>query len=145
MHTASVGTLPEASGAARAAAREEYLVLLTAGPEDGGKRATLAYSLACTAPSMGRPARIFLVGDGAHWACEGRSAGVRVNGFPALDELTDSFVELGGEVFVCSACDCVCSLPGPAEGSMLRRRREVGLLGLAALLPHLEAGRSVTF
>jgi predicted peroxiredoxin len=121
-----------------------YVVMLTAGQEDGGKRAILAFSLACTAQSMGRNTIIFMIGDGAHWAYEGHATAIDVAGFPPLDELMESFIELGGELYVCSACDKVCSMP-TGGGMPLTRKPEVQPLGLASLLPHLEGARSITF
>lgn len=45
--------------------------MLTSGNDDGGKRATLAYTAATCAAAMDRRTIMFLVGDGAHWAYEG--------------------------------------------------------------------------
>jgi hypothetical protein len=63
---------------------------------------------------------------------------VHAPGFPALAELIDSFVEAGGQLMLCSACDGMCGLPGA-------RRREVRVRGLASLLSHTVAGSAVTF
>jgi len=48
--------------------RHKSVIVLTSGNEDGGKRATLAFSAACTAQAMELDTRVFLVGDGSHWA-----------------------------------------------------------------------------
>jgi predicted peroxiredoxin len=129
----------------RAAERSQYTVILASGAEDGGKRATLAFSAALTAASMEQNTLVFLVGDGAHWAYEGRAGGVHVSGFPALAELIESFSETGGQIVLCSACDGVCSLPAGASGAPLARLPGVGVQGLASVLAHSAKGRSLTF
>lgn len=121
-----------------------HVVVLATGPEDGGRRATLAFAAGCTALTLDLRAQVFLIGDGSHWAYEGASEGVAQKGFPPLAELLDTFIELGGEVSICSACDGVCSLPGP-DGKGRRRRREIQPRGLASVLAHLVGGTSLTF
>ncbi|OFZ70296.1 MAG: hypothetical protein A2Z01_00160 [Betaproteobacteria bacterium RBG_16_58_11] len=81
------------------AAFSDCVVLLASGQEDAGKRATLAFSLACTAQALDRSTYVFMIGDGVHWAYEGHGDGVQVAGFPALNELIETFVELGGGDF----------------------------------------------
>ena len=88
------------------------VVILASGPDDGGKRATLAYTAAVTSVGMDTPTRIFLVGDGAYWAYEGHGDDVQMNGFPSLAELVETFRELGGETYICSTCDQFCGIPG---------------------------------
>ena len=80
-------------------------MILASGPEDGGKRATLALAAACTAQAMDLETIVFLLGDGAHWAYDGRAEQIHAPGFPALADLIDSFVEAGGQLLLCSACD----------------------------------------
>jgi predicted peroxiredoxin len=123
----------------------KLIVMLASGREDGGRRATLAFSAAVAALSMDQDVQVFLVGDGAYWAYEGRTEGIYQNGFPALEELVESFAELGGEIYVCSACDQVCSIPSDAGAGPLQRRREIRPRGLAAVLADLAVGCSVTF
>jgi predicted peroxiredoxin len=123
--------------------RGNYAVILTSGAEDGGKRATLALSAACTAHAMDLNTIVFLVGDGVHWGYEGRAEGVHAPGFPPLVDLMESFLEAGGQVFLCSACDAVCALP--TDGKMPRRRRGVSPQGLASMLSHTLEGSSMTF
>ena len=122
-----------------------YAVLLTSGPEDGGKRATLAVSAACTAQAMDLNTIMFLVGDGVHWGYDGHTDDVHVQGFSPLHELMEAFLEMGGQILMCSACDAVCSAPSDPEGRRLARRTGVHPQGLAAVLSHTLLGGSVTF
>ena len=121
------------------------LVMLTSGNEDGGKRATLAYTAACTSDAMGHRTQVFLAGDGSFWGCRGREEGVVVKGFPPLEELMESFCELGGEVYICSACDGVCAVQCGDEEQDLVRHSWVQPRGMAAVLDTLESGRSLSF
>jgi len=132
-------------GGALPAASSDYVVMLASGQEDAGKRATLAFSLACTTQSMDRPSYVFMIGDGVHWAYEGHGDDVQVAGFPALNELIGTFIELGGVIFVCSACDNVCSFPSGTGGVFLKRKPNIQPLGMAGLLPYLEGASAITF
>jgi predicted peroxiredoxin len=122
-----------------------YVVVLSSGAEDGGKRATLAFSAACTAQAMELDTQLFLVGDGSHWAYQGSCDGITQKGFPALTSLVESFVELEGKIFVCSACDTVCAMPVDSEGKILRRQPFIQPRGLASILEHMVGGSSITF
>ena len=128
----------------QAGTARHHVVVLASGPEDGGRRATLAFAAACTALSLDLSAQVFLIGDGSHWAYVGASEGVSQKGFPPLAELMDTFIELGGQISICSSCDGVCSLPG-RDGEGQRRRREIQPRGLASVLAHLVGGNSLTF
>jgi len=125
--------------------RQKLVVMLASGPEDGGMRATLALCSAVTALCLDQEVEVFLVGDGAYWAYEGRTEGIQRNGFPALEALVENLIELGGAIYVCSACDQVCGIPSDAEAGSLSRRREIHPRGLAAVLADLAFGSSVTF
>ena len=144
MQSTSTATSPPPRARARTG-RGNYAVILASGAEDGGKRAALALSAACTAQALDLDTVVFLAGDGVYWGYEGRVEAVHVPGFPPLADLMESFFESGGQVFLCSACDAVCALPTGADGNTLRRRRGVRLQGLASILSHTLEGGSLTF
>lgn len=124
---------------------ETLVILLATGNEDGGKRATLAFTAATCAAAMDKRTVMFMVGDGAHWAYQGRTAGVKQNGFPPLAELMDCLIEMGGEMYVCSTCDGVCSVPSDDEAEDFRRHPAIQPRGMSAVLSDMTDGRSVTF
>jgi len=118
--------------------REPLAVILASGPEDSGKRATLAFAAACTAQAMDLDTIVFLLGDGAHWAYADHAEQVHAPGFPALTGLIDLFIESGGQLLLCSACDGICAVPS-------KRRCDVRVAGLASLLSHTVGGSAMTF
>lgn len=124
---------------------EHYVVVLSAGDEDLGKRATLAFSTACTAQAMELDTQVFLIGDGAHWAYQKNTRGIHQQGFPALDDLIGSFVEMEGKIYLCSACDAVCAVATEQGGEPLVRHPTIQPRGLASILEHMVGGSSVTF
>ena len=127
------------------ATQETLVVILATGNEDGGKRATLAFTAANCAAAMDRPVIMFMVGDGAHWAYEGRASGVQQDGFPSLEELMEYLIDMGGQMYVCSACDEICSVPSVDEAGSLRRHSAIEPRGMSAVLSYITQGRSVTF
>ena len=54
-----------------------YVIMLKSGLDDGGKRATLAFSAACSARAMDLKTQVFLIGDGSHWAYEASTEVIR--------------------------------------------------------------------
>src|SRR4029450_108169 len=138
MHLDSTFASPSSPPAPKHRARDAYAVILASGPEDGGKRATLAFAAACTAQMMDLDTIVFMIGDGAHWAYDRRAEQVHAAGFPALADLLALFVEAGGQLLLCSACAGICALPST-------RRRDVHVSGLATLLSHTGGGSAVTF
>jgi uncharacterized protein involved in oxidation of intracellular sulfur len=125
--------------------QKNYVVVLSSGAEDAGKRATLAFSAACTAQAMELDTQLFLVGDGTYWAYQGSYDEVNLKGFPSLTSLVESFVELEGKIFVCSACDTTCALTEDEEGQPLLRQPFIQPRGLASILEHTVGGSSITF
>lgn len=121
-----------------------YVLVLATGLDDGGKRATLAFSTACSALAIDMPTHFFLVGDGSHWAYQGHAELIHQAGFPALTELMDTYLELGGKLYICSTCDQVCSLP-MVDGAILLRRPGVELRGLVSILDYAAEGSIITF
>lgn len=122
-----------------------YVVLLASGKEDGGKRATLAFSAACSAVAMDMNPHLFLVGDGSYWAYEGHTHGIHAAGFPPLEDLVVDYLDLGGNLYICSACDQVCSILPNNAGGLLRKRAGVEPRGLASVLQYTVGGCSITF
>ncbi|MGA7181388.1 MAG: DsrE family protein [Thiobacillaceae bacterium] len=125
-------------------ASRNYMVMLTSGDHDGGKRATLAFAAACAALSLDLDTHVFLIGDGSHWAYEGNSDPVSEPGFPPLSELMDDFIDLGGEIYICATCDKLCSA-ADKDGQQKKRRPEVQPQGLASVLSSMVGGTSITF
>ncbi len=132
-------------GVASARTKPRYVVMLATGDSDGGKRATLAFATACVAMSMELDTQVFLIGDGSHWAYEGCCEPVAHTGFPALKDLVESFMEMGGQIYICSACDQACTIEMAADGRFKRRRVGIQPRGLAAVLDHTVGGTTVTF
>lgn len=122
----------------------KMLIIVTTGREDGGKRATLAFSAGCCSAAMGMRTRIFLVGDGADWGFERDGGRVQHAGFPPLDELMESFIEAGGEALICSACHEVCVSPQHAGGPAVRRPG-FAPAGMASVLGDMDGATSLTF
>jgi len=125
--------------------RRHCTVILVSGAADGGMRATLAFTAALSAASMGQPTLVFLAGDGAHWGYEGRADGVRAAGFPALADLIEAFVDAGGQIGLCSPCDAACSLPAGGSARPLARLPAVRLQGMPSVLAHSADGSALTF
>ncbi len=125
---------------------ENYLVLLTSGSEDGGKRATLAFCAACSALALNKETQVFLVGDGSHWAYEGNAERVNQEGFPPLKELIQDFLELGGKIYICTTCEkfCAISKDGP-EARKATRKEEIRPRGFSAVLGEMAGAASLTF
>lgn len=81
----------------------EMLTQATHGKEDP-ERATLPFILANVAASADRQAIVLLTAEGVWLATRGYAKDVRKEGFEPLEELIDSFVAAGGEVWACGAC-----------------------------------------
>lgn len=122
----------------------KVLIIVTTGKEDGGKRATLAFSAACCSAAMGSRTGVFLVGEGVHWGYQGGSLGVSQLGFPPLEELMSSFVEIGGEGLICSACDQVCASRAPENGVTIRLPG-FRTAGMATVLAEFRGASALTF
>ena len=137
-------TQPLNHSSRRKESQHNYVIILSSGPEDGGKRATLAFSAACTAVAMDMNPCLFMVGDGSYWAYQGHTQDIHSHGFPPLEELISSYLELEGSLYLCSACDATCALPH-LDGSPSVKRSGVEVRGMASVLQHSMAGSSITF
>ncbi|MEB4591931.1 DsrE family protein [Candidatus Thiothrix sp. Deng01] len=122
-----------------------YVVVLTSGKEDGGKRATLAFAAACSAAAMDMNPHVFLIGDGSYWAYEGHTHGIHAAGFPPLEDLVENYLDLGGNLYVCSACDQVCSVAPDNSFPLPAKRVGIEPRGLASVLQYTVSGGSITF
>ena len=109
------------------------IVFLTAGDDDDGKRATLAFSAACAARAVGMDSVVFLVGDGLRWANRPIGESVQLPGLPSLETLVAEFEEDGGEIYACSACHGARAEPCDTEGRVMARRTNVSPAGFASL------------
>jgi predicted peroxiredoxin len=81
----------------------EILTHGTHGKEDPEK-ATLPFILANVAASADREAIVLLTAEGVWLATRGYAKEVRKEGFQPLQELVDSFVGAGGQIWACGAC-----------------------------------------
>lgn len=131
-----------------APAATPLLIMLVSGNEDSGKRATLAFSAACSAAALNQPTSVFLVGDGIRWGYNRHIDNVKVTGFPALRDLVEIFTDLGGKLVVCSACSMsgsACSLDDGDSLERARMRPDVSLQGFASVLDYVRHGTTLTF
>jgi uncharacterized protein involved in oxidation of intracellular sulfur len=82
---------------------EKIVIVATHGCEDP-ERACLPFVLANAALAMDTHAVVILQGTAVTLAKKGCYEHVFAAGLPALKELVDSFMELGGSLLVCSPC-----------------------------------------
>lgn len=118
-------------------------ILLMSGKEDGGKRATLAFVAAVSAAAMERPVQVFMAGDGALWGDPDEAEGMVVEGFPPLDKLIREFLDLGGQLLMCSTCARFC-MPAKPEARG-HRWPSLQVRGMATLLESQGGGSSLSF
>ncbi len=83
---------------------EKILYICTCG-ENRSEIAHIPFVLANAALAMDIEAKIVLQGDGANLAKKGYAETMpQGGGFPPIKELLDSFLELGGKIWVCGPC-----------------------------------------
>ena len=82
---------------------EKVVIFATHGPEDP-ERASLPFVMGNAALAMDSQATIILQGTGVTLAKKGCYEHVFAAGLPPLKELVQSFVELGGKIWVCIPC-----------------------------------------
>jgi predicted peroxiredoxin len=86
-------------------ATESLLVVVTTGLEDGGRRAAFAVGVALAALAEGKMAHLFLSLESAPLATPEGARGIHPRGFSEpLSGYLDHFVDLGGQLEVCSSC-----------------------------------------
>lgn len=121
------------------------MIVLTAGVEDGGRKAAIALGVALAALAEGAHVHLFLSLESAVLATPSGAMGVHPRGFSdSLQEYIRHFGDLGGSLEVCSSCfEEYCKdlprdesgrtilLPGTAIQSLAviaRRAREMPVL-----------------
>jgi predicted peroxiredoxin len=82
---------------------EKIVIFATHGPEDP-ERASLPFVCANAALAMDVQATVILQGTGVLLAKKGCYEHVFCAGFEPLKKMVDTFLELGGKIFVCIPC-----------------------------------------
>ncbi len=82
---------------------EKIVIFATHGPEDP-ERASIPFVMGNAALAMDSQATVVLQGTGVTLAKKGCYEHVFAAGLPPLEELVQSFVELGGKIWVCIPC-----------------------------------------
>lgn len=123
----------------------DSVVVLTTGKQDRGSRATLAFAWGCSSLALGRKTAMFLTMDGTTWAMHGATTKVQVQGFEPLRDYLESFLVLGGKLFVCAPCtEYFCGLAGEEDRDRLIEGAEPA--GLATVVSSAGPGcHLVTF
>ena len=81
----------------------KFVVSLSRATDDPD-RATVAFTLANAAIGSDQQTVVFLSSEGVRLAVEGCADDVAEEGFTPLKQLMTSFVEAGGEIYVCLPC-----------------------------------------
>ena len=100
----------------------KFCVSLTSAKNDTDK-ATVAFVVANAAVGSDQKTMIFLSTEGVRLAQVGYADDIREEGFAPLIDLINSFVEAGGEIFVCSPC---FKKRGLDENSIIKGAKIVG-------------------
>ena len=82
---------------------EKLVIISTTGPENIEK-ATLPFVVATAAQTLDAQVVIILQASAVLLAKKGMAENVNANGFMPLKKLMDTFIELGGQLFVCAPC-----------------------------------------
>ena len=80
-----------------------FVVSLTHAKNDTDK-ATVAFVVANAAVASDKKTMVFLSIEGTRLSQKGYADDIHEEGFAALKDLMKSFVEAGGEIYVCSPC-----------------------------------------
>jgi uncharacterized protein len=81
----------------------KLLVHCTHGQEDP-ERATLAFIVGNVAASADQEVIVLLTIDGVWLATQGYADAIHQEGFPALQEALQSFIDNGGQIWACGTC-----------------------------------------
>lgn len=81
----------------------KYLINCQYGSDDLEK-ATVAMIVAGAAAAMDGETAVFMTGDSVRLATEGGTDGLQLEKYPAIGELVESFLENGGQLWVCPVC-----------------------------------------
>lgn len=72
--------------------------------KDNIDKATVGFVVANAAAGSDQDTTVFLSSEGVHLATRGYADDMHEDGFAPLKELIDSFVDAGGQIWVCSPC-----------------------------------------
>ena len=81
----------------------KFVVSITSA-KDNTDKATVGFVVANAGVVSGQETIVFLSTEGVYLAEEGYAADIHEEGFKPLAELISSFVDNGGQVWVCSPC-----------------------------------------
>ena len=116
--------------------QDRLLVVLTASLADGGRLAAIAFGVALAALSNGSEVHVFLSLEAAVLGAPSGAQGIRPRGFSeSLESYIEHFVELGGQLEVCSSCyeEYCRELPKDESGRpALRPGTKIYSLGIVA-------------
>ena len=115
---------------------ETLLVVLTDVLEDGGRKAAIGFGVALAALARGSSVHVFLSLDSARLGTPTGADGMHPRGFTeSLAQYIGHFVDLGGQLEVCSSCyeEYCRSLPKDELGKTeLRPGTTIRSLGVVA-------------
>lgn len=135
MRQDDVSDAPGAQG--KRHALKKLNILLATGDEDGGRRATLAFSAACSALVIGYEVIVYMVGDGMCWGNAGHAEYFHAAGYPPLNQLMEKYLEGGGLLYRCAS---------PVEPCTTQNLHEaVQLMGFTSFIDRIEGGNTLTF
>ncbi|HEY2405125.1 MAG TPA: hypothetical protein VGI10_03935 [Polyangiaceae bacterium] len=115
---------------------DNLMIVLSASLDDGGRRAAVAFGVALAALSNGAKVNVFLSLESAVLGTPTGASGVAPRGFSEpLATYIDHFIELGGQLEVCSSCyeEYCQDQPRDERGQpMLRAGTTIHSLGVVA-------------
>ena len=115
---------------------ESLLVVLTDALQDGGRKAAIGFGVALAALTRGSDVHVFLSLDSARLGTPTGADGMHPRGFSeSLAQYIAHFVDLGGQLEVCSSCyeEYCRSLPKDEQGKTeLRPGTAIRSLGVVA-------------